>query len=59
MVVADMTIEALLAEIRTASSVTQLREAVAKAVEALTEEKQLIIRIDTLESKVEKLEEKA
>ena len=58
MVGAAMTIEALLSEIRTASSVTQLREATAKAVEALTAEAQLIIRVKDLESKVEVLEAK-
>lgn len=58
MAVAAMTIEALLSEIRTATSVTQLREATAKAVEALTDEKQLTIRVEDLESKVEVLEAK-
>ncbi len=53
-----MTTEAILAEIRTANSVTQLREAVVKAFEALSVEKQLIIRVDDLESKVGKLEAK-
>ncbi len=56
---ADMTIEAILAGIRTATSVTQLREATAKAIEALTTEAQLSIRVDDLESKVDKLEGKA
>ena len=54
-----MTIEAILAGIRTATSVTQLREATAKAIEALTTEAQLSIRVDDLESKVDKLEGKA
>lgn len=53
-----MTIEALLSEIRTANSVAKLREATAKAIEALTEEAQLIIRVTDLESKVEVLEAK-
>ncbi len=53
-----MTTEAILSEIRTASSVTQLREATAKAIESLTIEAQLIIRVDTLESKVVVLEAK-
>lgn len=56
--VAAMTTEAILAEIRTASSVTELREATARAIEALTEEKQLTIRLAELESKVVVLEAK-
>ena len=55
---ADMTIEAILSEIRTATSVTLLREATAKAIEALTKEAQLSIRVDNLESKVDKWEGK-
>ncbi len=53
-----MTIEAILSEIRTATSVTLLREATAKAIEALTKEAQLSIRVDNLESKVDKWEGK-
>lgn len=51
-----MTIESILVEIRTASSVTELREAVVKAIEAITTEKQLSIRLDELESKIAAME---
>lgn len=51
-----LTIEAILAEIKAASSVTELREAVASAINALSEEKQLSIRLSELESKVKDME---
>lgn len=56
---AAMTIDAILAEIRSASSVTELRDATAKAVSALTTEKQLSIRLDELESKIKSMEDTA
>ena len=53
---AATTIENILVEIRAARDIGDLKAATAKAIEALTTEKQLDIRVKDLESKVTALE---
>lgn len=51
----DMTTEDIL-KVKNAASVSELRQATAEAIESLSQEKQLIERVEILEAKVKDLE---